>query len=59
MNKAVMLSIRPEWVERILNGEKTLEVRKSRPKLAYSSPYCEWLSDFCPNCGADMRGEKE
>lgn len=22
----------------------------------YSSPYCEWLSDYCPNCGADMRG---
>lgn len=33
MNKAVLISIRPEWVEKILSGEKTLEVRKTRPKL--------------------------
>ena len=33
MAKAVLISIRPEWAERILSGEKTLEVRKTRPKL--------------------------
>lgn len=33
MAKAVLISIRPGWVSRILGGEKTLEVRKSRPKL--------------------------
>lgn len=33
MTKAVLISIRPEWVERILSGQKTLEVRKNRPKL--------------------------
>lgn len=33
MAKAVLISIRPEWVDKILSGEKTLEVRKSRPKL--------------------------
>lgn len=33
MAKAVLISIRPEWVEKILSGEKTLEVRKNRPKL--------------------------
>ncbi len=33
MAKAVLISIRPEWVEKILSGEKTLEVRKTRPKL--------------------------
>lgn len=33
MNKAVMLSIRPKWCEKIVNGEKTIEVRKTRPKL--------------------------
>ena len=30
--KAVLISIRPEWCEKILNGEKTIEVRKTRPK---------------------------
>lgn len=33
MGKAVLISIRPEWVEKIANGEKTIEVRKTRPKL--------------------------
>lgn len=33
MSKAVMISIRPEWVEKICRGEKTVEVRKTRPKL--------------------------
>ena len=32
MSKAVMLSIRPKWCEKIVNGEKTIEVRKTRPK---------------------------
>ena len=34
MSKAVLVSIRPKWVEKIANGEKTIEVRKTRPKLA-------------------------
>lgn len=33
MSKAVMLSVRPKWCEKIISGEKTVEVRKSRPKL--------------------------
>lgn len=33
MNNAVMLSIRPEWCVRIAIGEKTVEVRKTRPKI--------------------------
>lgn len=33
MSKAVLISIRPEWCERIINGQKTIEVRKTRPKL--------------------------
>lgn len=31
--KAVMLSLRPQWCEKIFNGSKTIEVRKSRPSL--------------------------
>lgn len=31
--KAVLISICPEWCERIINGQKTIEVRKTRPKL--------------------------
>lgn len=33
MSKAVMISIRPRWCELIAAGEKTMEVRKTRPKL--------------------------
>ena len=33
MSKAVLISICPEWCERIINGQKTIEVRKTRPKL--------------------------
>lgn len=31
--KAVMISIRPEWCEKIASGKKTIEVRKTRPKI--------------------------
>lgn len=33
MSKAVMISIHPKWCEKIYRGEKTVEVRKTRPKL--------------------------
>lgn len=28
-----MISIRPKWCEKIINGRKTIEVRKTRPKM--------------------------
>lgn len=31
--KAVMISIQPQWVKKILRGEKTIEIRKTVPKL--------------------------
>lgn len=31
--KAVLMSIKPKWCEKIFNGEKTVEVRKTAPKL--------------------------
>ena len=33
MSKAVLISIRTEWCEKIVNGRKTIEVRKTRPKM--------------------------
>lgn len=33
MSKAVLFSIRPKWCEKIVSGEKTIEVRKTRPKM--------------------------
>ena len=31
--KSVLISIRPEWCKMIAEGKKTIEVRKTRPKL--------------------------
>lgn len=47
MRGAVMLSIRPEWVEKILSGEKTLEIRKSKPRLVF--PFKCYI--YKTNCG--------
>lgn len=33
MSKAVLLSIQPQWCELIVAGKKTIEVRKTAPKL--------------------------
>lgn len=32
MTKAILLSIHPEWAQKIYSGEKTVEYRKSIPK---------------------------
>lgn len=33
--KAIIISIKPEWCEKILNGEKTIELRKTLPNCEY------------------------
>lgn len=33
MAKAILISIQPKWCEKIASGEKTIEVRKTMPKL--------------------------
>lgn len=33
MDKAILLSIRPEWCEKIASGRKTMELRRGKPKL--------------------------
>ena len=30
--KNILISMQPQWVEKILNGEKTIEIRKTMPK---------------------------
>ena len=50
MSKAVMLSIRPKWVEKIASGEKTIEVRKTRPNL--QTPFKAYI--YCSQ-GSDAR----
>lgn len=45
MAKAVLISIRPEWVEKIANGWKTIEVRKTKPYL--DTPFKCYI--YCTN----------
>lgn len=42
MSKAILLSIKPKWVAKILNGEKTIEVRKQFPE-----DYVGWVYIYC------------
>ena len=32
MSKSILISIKPKWAAKILNGEKTIEIRKTMPK---------------------------
>ena len=50
MSKAVLISIRPEWAEKILAGEKTLEVRKTRPNM--ETPLKSYI--YCTNNGGRL-----
>lgn len=56
MSKAVLVSIRPKWCEKIVNGEKTIEVRKTRPKL--ETPFKCYIYEtgggICGKGGAEM-----
>lgn len=50
MSKAVMLSIRPKWCKKIASGEKTIEVRKNRPKL--DTPFKVYI--YCTSGRPDL-----
>lgn len=45
MNKAVMISIQPKWCELIASGKKTIEVRKTKPKI--DTPFKCYI--YCTN----------
>lgn len=50
MSKAVLISIRPKWCEKIISGEKTIEVRKNRPKL--ETPFKAYI--YCTTGRPDL-----
>lgn len=50
MDKAILLSIRPDWCKKILDGEKTVEVRKANPK-DMKPPFKCYI--YCTLAGSD------
>lgn len=52
--KEIMISIKPEYVEKILNGQKTIEIRKSKPSCELPCKvyiYCTKANDnFVKKC---------
>lgn len=53
MSEAVLISIRPKWCQLIANGEKTVEIRKTFPKLRPPFKcyiYCSMPNTNDPNC---------
>ena len=59
--KSVLISIRPQWCEKIASGEKTIEVRKTRPKqetpfkcYIYCTKDSKKLLTYSDYCGYDM-----
>ena len=47
--KAVLLSIRPNWCKKILDGEKTVEVRRTCP--VHGTPFKVYI--YCTMAGSD------
>ena len=59
MNRAILISIQPKWCKLIASGKKTVEVRKTKPKLetpfkcyiycTYGEGLIEANDEFLPN----------
>ena len=54
MSKSVLISIRPEWCEKIASGEKTIEARKTYPKL--ETPFKCYI--YCTKTGLVSKSTK-
>lgn len=52
--KAVMLSLRPQWCEKIFNGSKSIEVRKSRPSI--DTPFTVYVYETKAQFVKSVRG---
>lgn len=48
--KSVLISIQPKWVEKIASGKKTIEVRKTRPKI--ETPFKCYI--YCTNSNGTL-----
>lgn len=55
--KSVMISIKPRWCELIASGRKTIEVRKSRPKLEVPFKCYIYCTQARIPSGTMMKGE--
>lgn len=62
--KAVLMSIQPNWCKLICAGMKTLEVRKTRPKLEtpfrvyiYCTNHYSWIMNFSKTGRQKMNGK--
>lgn len=45
MNKEIMISVQPKWCEKIASAEKTIEIRKNKPKI--EMPFKVYI--YCTN----------
>lgn len=50
MSKSVLISIQPKWCELIASGKKTIEVRKTKPKL--ETPFKVYI--YCTQKGDNV-----
>ena len=61
MSKAVLISIRPKWCELIASGKKTIEVRKTVPKIETPFKcyiYCTKFHPGDPDSMINLKGRK-
>ena len=49
-NESILISMKPEWVEKIIKGEKTIEVRKIKPHM--SAPFRVYV--YCSLTGREL-----
>lgn len=61
MGRAVLISIRPKWCELIASGKKTIEVRKTAPKIETPFKcyiYCTKFHPGDPDSMINLKGRK-
>lgn len=63
MSKAILISIHPKWCEKIVSGQKTIEVRKTRPNIKtpfkcyiYQTKH-KWICSFLRFVGMETFAE--